>query len=212
MLKLPKKQTKEEKQKQTAQRAIPLKAVHGGLLITPDNKLVKILRISSRNMELMSNFEMNRIFDKYEDFLTGLEFPIQETVVSQPVDLTRYIEHQRQILKNTTNPIKRQLLQTYMDYTDGFTKSQQMIQRQRYIIFSEKISDTTEEAYIEAVKELNERASYIRSGLHDLELSAEDLTNKEIIKYFHTFFDYYSAQQFPIQNEIIPQMITGGKE
>lgn len=161
-------------------------------------------------MELMSNFEMNKIFEKYEDFLTGLEFPLQETIVSQPVDLTRYIEHQKRILSETTNPIKQKLLEKYIDYADSFTKSQQMIQRQRYIIFSTPIKDKTEEAYIEAVKDLDERTFFVTSGLHELELTAESVSNKEIIKYFHTFFDYHSAQLFPIQSEITPQMIIGG--
>lgn len=160
----------------------------------------------------MNNFEMNRIFEIYEEFLTGLEFPIQQTIVSQPVDLTRYIELQKSILKNTENPIKRTLLEKYIDYADSFTKSQQMIQRQRYIIFSAPIKDSTEEAYLEALNTIEENSTFIQSGLHEMELSASDITNQEIIKYFHTFFDYHSAQMFPVQSDIIPQMITGGKE
>ncbi|MFB9324296.1 hypothetical protein ACFF2X_43705, partial [Cryptosporangium minutisporangium] len=85
------KKFKEEAKENTVQKHIPIKAIHAGLLITPDNKLVKILKVSTRNMELMSNFEMNQVFDKYEDFLMGLEYPIQQVIVSQPVDLTKYI-------------------------------------------------------------------------------------------------------------------------
>lgn len=163
-------------------------------------------------MELMNNFEMNRVFEIYEEFLTGLEFPIQQTIVSQPVDLSRYIELQQNILKNTTNPIKRNFLEKYIEYADSFTKSQQMIQRQRYIIFSTPLKDNTKEAFIEAQNAIHENSMFIQSGLHELELTATDATNKEIIKYFHTFFDYHSAQLFPVQSEIIDQIITGGRE
>lgn len=162
-------------------------------------------------MELMSNFEMNSVFEQYQDFLTGLEFPIQQTIVSQPVDLSQYINLQKEMLRNTTNPIKRQLLETYINHAESYTKSNQMIQRQRYIIYGVQIQDGSEDSYIEAVKDLEEKTLYITSGLHELELSAEEINNKEIIKYFHTFFDYHSAQLYPIQNESIPQMITGGK-
>ena len=161
-------------------------------------------------MELMSNFEMNSVFEQYQDFLTGLEFPIQQTMVSQPVDLTNYIHLQKEMLKNTTNPVKRRLLGTYIEHAESYTKSNQMIQRQRYIIFGVPIQDGTEEAYYEAVKDLEEKRLYIQSGLHELELSALEVTNQEIIKYFHTFFDYKNAQLFPIEHECIPQMITGG--
>lgn len=162
-------------------------------------------------MELMSNFEMNHVFEQYQDFLTGLEFPIQQTIVSQPVDLTQYISLQKEMLKNTTNPIKQGLLETYITHAESFTKSQQMIQRQRYIIYGVQIQDGTEEAYMDAIKDLEEKTLYITSGLDELELSAQNVTNKEIIKYFHTFFDYSSAQLLPIENEFIPQMITGGE-
>ncbi|MGE7687327.1 hypothetical protein [Peribacillus simplex] len=159
----------------------------------------------------MSNFEMNHVFEQYQDFLTGLEFPIQQTIVSQPVDLTQYISLQKEMLKNTTNPIRQGLLETYITHAESFTKSQQMIQRQRYIIYGVQIQDGTEEAYMDAIKDLEEKTLYITSGLDELELSAQTLTNKEIIKYFHTFFDYSSAQLLPIENEFIPQMITGGE-
>src|SRR4051794_34742588 len=109
----PKLKTKEQKQKQTAQASIPLKAVSGGLLITTENKLIKLLKITTRNMELMSNFEMNSVFEQYQDFLTGLEFPIQQTIVSQPVDLSSYINLQKDMLKKTENPMKRSLLESY---------------------------------------------------------------------------------------------------
>ena len=158
----------------------------------------------------MSNFEMNSVFEQYQDFLTGLEFPIQQTIVSQPVDLSSYINLQKEMLKNTTNPIKQRLLQTYIEHAEAYTKSNQMIQRQRYMIFSVQIQDGTEESYIESVKDLEEKTLYIQSGLHELELSAIEVTNQEIIKYFHTFFDYKNAQLFPIEHEYIPQMITGG--
>lgn len=208
----PKMKTKEQKQKQTAQNSIPIKAIDGGFLITRNNKIVKILKINSRNLELMSNVEMNNLFESYDDFLTGLEFPIQETSVSQPVDLSKYIDIQREILSKTTNEMKRKMLKGYIEHAENFTKSQKMIQRQRYIAYSVPIKDGTEESYLEAVRDLEERTLYIKAGLHELELTAEETTNKEIVKYFHTFFDYHSAQLFPIENEKIPQMITGGNE
>ncbi|MEH6949120.1 hypothetical protein V7068_19035 [Bacillus sp. JJ634] len=155
---------------------------------------------------------MNRVFEQYQDFLTGLEFPIQQTITSQPVDLSSYIHLQKDILRNTKNPKKRLLLETYIEHAEGFTKSNQMIQRQRYIIYGVPIQDGTEESYMESIKDLEEKTLYITSGLHELELSAHEVSNKEIIKYFHTIFDYHSAQLFPIESEMIPQIITGGKK
>lgn len=204
--------TREEKKRQTAQNAIPIKAIHGGLLVTQNNNLIKILKINSRNLELMSNIEMNSLFETYEDFLSGLEFPIQETSVAQPVDLSKYINTQKEILSNTKSEMKRQMLESYIEHAENYTKSQKMIQRQRYIIYSAPIKGGNEESYLDAVRDLEEKTLYIKSSLHELELTVEETTNREIVKYFHTFFDYHSAQLFPIHDEKIPQMITGGNE
>jgi hypothetical protein len=154
---------------------------------------------------------MNQVFEQYQDFLTGLEFPIQQTIVSQPVDLTQYITLQRKMLRDTDNPIKQRLLETYITHAESFTTSQQMIQRQRYIIYGVQIPNGTEEAYMESIKDLEEKTLYITTGLDELELSTQEVTNKEIIKYFHTMFDYHSAQLFPIESEYVPQMIIGGE-
>jgi hypothetical protein len=211
-----KRKTKEQKQQEEAQKSvqqlIPLKSLRDGKFLTLDNKLVQILRVNSINMELMGNLEANDLFERYEGFLSTLTYPTQQTIVSMPVDLKTYIDQQKQILANTTNPFKRMLLEDYIQYAKDIETSQDIMQRQRFVAFYIKPKNDTEDALFEAELELNERRDEIMTAVSELDLMAEEVTDLEIVRYFHTLFDYTGSQNRPIESTIVPQIIHGGKK
>lgn len=212
----PKKQVeKESKNQQVARKSIqdliPLKEIENGLLITPDNKMVKCLKVSAINLELTSNAECNELFELFEGFLMSLNYPIQMTNVSMPVDLSLYISEQEKLLEMTKNPYKRMLQESYIEYSKGIEVSQDIMQRQRYIIFFEKMKEDSPEMRYETSLEIEEKKDEIVASLSELGLKAEDVTDIELIRYLHTMFDYEGAQNRPIENTFVPQIIEGGK-
>jgi hypothetical protein len=211
-----KRKTKEQKQQEEAQKSvqqlIPLKSLRDGKFLTLDNKLVQILKVNSINMELMGNLEANDLFERYEGFLSTLTYPTQQTIVSMPVDLKSYIDQQKQILADTTNPFKRMLLEDYIQYAKDIETSQDIMQRQRFVAFYIKPKNDSEEALFEAELELNERRDEIMTAVSELDLLAEEVTDLEIVRYFHTLFDYTGSQSRPIESTTVPQIIHGGKK
>lgn len=208
-------QSKQERQQQkeqlSAQSLIPLKFLDNDVFITDDYQAVKILKVSSLNLELMSNFEMNEVLEGYETFLRTLNFSVQTTIVSQPIDLNQYVQQQRKLLERTTNPYKRELLEGYVEYLRSIELSQSMIQRQRYIVFSEQISSVTKEAYNDAIYSLENKHKHIKSGLEEIGLEVKELIDMEIIRYFQTLYNYSASQYRPIQETIIPLFTMGVK-
>lgn len=87
--------TEKEKQEKVAQDLIQVKGLDDGRFITNDNRLVQILKVSAVNTQLMSNNELRILLEKYEAFLKSLIFPIQQEIVSEPVDLKEYIRTQK---------------------------------------------------------------------------------------------------------------------
>jgi type IV secretory pathway VirB4 component len=201
----------EEKAQLSAQELVPIKAIDSGVIITPDNRAVQVIKVSAINLELMSHSELNQVFEEFEAFLKSVTFNMQIEMVSQPVDLKEYIHGQEQQLKKVDNPYRKQLLQGYIDYSKDMENSQQIIQRQRYIVIDEPIKDTTEHGYKQTLHELFEKTDSIKAGLKELDLTAEEVSNVEAIRLFHIFFDYSEAQSSPILGEFVPQIITGGK-
>ena len=207
---------KNEKQDQqskemSVQDLIPLKDIQDGILITPNNKMVQCIKVSAINLELTSNAECNEIFETFEGFLKTLTYHVLFTNVSMPVDLTTYIAEEKQILNETKNPFKRMLLESYIDYSEGIETNQDIMQRQRYVIFAEKMKEDTPEERYETALEIEEKKQEIIDSLSELELEAEGVTDIELIRYLHTMFDYSTAQKRPIESSFVPQIIQGGK-
>lgn len=210
MFKKRNKSTLEEKQKLAAQQLIPIKAIDKGLILTPDNRLVQILKISALNLELMSKTELNLLLEEYEAFLKSFTFPFQQEIVSEPVDLKRYIRQQEEFLEQTKNFHRRSLMKSYIEYTKTMETSRQIMRRQRYIIFDEKISGSTKKEYEEAVHDIEEKKEHVESGLKEMDLSVEPVTNTEIVRFFHIFFNYEGALHQSINpDQLLP--ITVGK-
>lgn len=181
-------------------------------MITPENQIVMCLKVSAINLELTSFAEANELFEIFEGFLMSIDYPIQITNVSMPVDLKSYISDQETKLRETKNPFKKKLLISYIDYAKEIEVSQDIIQRQRYIIISEKMKEDTPESRSEKMLELFERRDEIKASLAEMNLTVEEVNDLEIMRYLHTMFDYNGAQNSPIDNPIIPQFIHGGKK
>ncbi len=201
----------QEKVKKTIQDLIPLKDLEEGVLITPENKMIMSLKVSALNLELASNAECNELFDLFEGFLMSLSFPIQFTNVSMPVDLSSYISEQKRILNQTKNPYRRMLQESYIEFAREIEVSQDIMQRHRFVIFSQMLKEDTPQSRYETRLELEEKKDDIISGLSELDLTAEPVTDLDMIRYLHALFDYTAAQNRPIESSFVPQIIEGGK-
>lgn len=209
-----KKTLQEKKQqsqaKKTIQDLIPLKDLEQGLLITPDLKMVRILKVSGVNLELMSHEELNDLLEAYEGVLMNFTYPVQTINATMPIDLKSYIDKKERKYKKETNPYKRRLQQSYLEYTREIETSQDIKQRQRYLIFAEQMKEDTPKTRYETILDVDEKSKEIIDSLSELDLTAEPITDLEVVRYLHTLFDYQGALHHPIQNTDIPDMITGG--
>lgn len=196
--------------KKSIQDLIPIKDVEDGLLITPDNIMVQVLKVSAINLELASNSECNELFEQLENFLIGLTFPVQVTILSMPINLNSYISEQKKIYHAETNPYKRMLQESYIEYTEDIELSQDIMQRQRYIKFAEQLKENTPEARYDTRLEFDEKKEEIIAALAELELTVEPVRDLEIVRYIHTLFDYEGAQNLPIQDLSISEIVKGG--
>jgi hypothetical protein len=204
--------TRKEKERQSVQDLITIQAIHNGKVITDDNRIIQIIKASSLNLELMSEYEQNIVFEKYGDMLKSMQFDSQIEIVSQPMNLSKFINGQQQMLEKTTNPYRRKLLESSIEYVKKKERSRTIMQRKRYVIFAEKIQESTEEGYERALKKLKEKEETVIKGLADLDLEAEPATETEINQLFQIMFDYESALNRPISVDKVENKTVGGKE
>lgn len=163
-------------------------------------------------MQLMSDEELEEMFEEYEVFLKSLSFPIQQQIISQPVDLKVYIDSQTSLFSKTSNDKRKELLASYIDYSKQIETSNQIMQRKRYIVFSVPVKQQTNKAFEIAKKTAFTNENHIVNGLLSLKLLARPLNNLQLLRLLHVLFDYETAQLSPIQSDTIKEIITGGKE
>jgi hypothetical protein len=157
----------------------------------------------------MGTFKLNQTFKKYAAFLQGVRFPIQETVVSQPVDLSNYVNSQKEVLKGVEGNKRRWLLERYIQYTERFERNQSIIKRQRYLMFSVPIKQDTERDFHNALQQIEDKTAEIERKFQQMELTATLATAHEIIKYLHTLYDYKTAQNLSLKSSEFQPIITG---
>lgn len=181
------------------QNFIPVRTLDAGILVTDDFRLVQLLRISSFNLDLMSHRELNETIEKYEMFLRSISFPIQTTIMSQPVDLGSYVKELRKKL-DCTSSVQQKLLQGYIAYAKGIETSTTMIQRQRFLILQEQIIGTTKQAYEESMILLDQKKKQVKNGLEEIGLQVQEANDVEAARYLHTLFDYNSSLHRPMED------------
>jgi hypothetical protein len=185
---------------------LDIKNVYGGCYETTDNRLVKVLEVSSINLSLMNNAESNQIFNSYRTFTNEMLITkkYQISQIAQPVNLSKhllYIEDETRSQANM-NRAKRELAKSYRKYTEKTQKSRNMVSRKRYIIFDQKIGTDKEKA----LKDIEQKATIVKTSIQNMTMSGEKLTAKELnnddlIKLQYTCLDYDNS--LAIGNRIV---------
>lgn len=181
---------------QSAQDLIPIKSIYSGFIETKDGRLIKVLSVSAVNTHLMSYAEEKEVLEGYESFLRGLRKPIQIARVAEPMDLKEYILQLNTKLKSLDNPYKRDILASYIAYAKMLQEDRDMIRRNRYLIIDESFS--SEDSKEKAIQKLKGRTRDLTLAVEEMlfrhKLIVTELTNDELARYIHMFFDYDTAQ------------------
>jgi hypothetical protein len=191
-----------EKEKRV-QDLIPVKHIYNQMIETIDQRLIKILSVTSINMYLMSFEEEKEILGGYEVFLKSLDKPIQIARVSQTIDLKKYILGLKKEFDSIKNPYKQEMLNSYIYYAKSLQENRDLIRRHCYVIIDQPFTNSKSKERAE--KQIFLRAQDLKRSIegisvrHKLEVAI--LTNEEMRKCLHLFFDYEQAQL-----ESIPDM------
>jgi len=203
-----KKQPQKEK---TVQDLIPIRNIYSEMIETKDNKLIKVLTVSAVNMSLMSHNEQAEVYEGYENFLNTIDKNIQVNRVSTPVNLKDYITDLQTKLKEIDNPYKRKILKSYIWYANNIQEDREMIRRNRYIVIDESFND--EKSKDKAIRKLKVRVEDYKIKIEEMlrspKLEVRELSNLELEKYLHMFFDYENAQILAMEEEVNTAYVIG---
>lgn len=204
------KKQQEKSPQQSVQDCIPVRGIYHEMIETTDRRLIKVLAVTAVNTHLMSYAEEREVLEGYESFLKTLDKPVQIARVAEPIDLKNYIFQLRKRYREEQNPYKKMMMKSYIDYAKQLQSDRKMIRRNRYIIIDEKFSSLADKE--KAIERLKARVNDLKLGIEEMlyqqKLEAYVLSNNELKRYLHMFFDYENAQIYQIEdNQQYPYMI-----
>lgn len=202
---------KQEVQEKLVQDLIPVRNIYSELIETTDNRVVKILHVSSVNTTLMSYNQQAAVLSQYESFLKSLKRPIQISRISEPINLKSYIFDLQENHKTITNPHKKLMMGSYIEFAKKIQESRDMTRRSCYVTIFESFTD--ESSKEKAIQNLEVYAKDIKLKLEEMlyenKLEARELSNEELKKMLHLYMDYENAQINNIGDDLDLPYIIG---
>ena len=85
--------------KATTQDFIEIKEIADDLVLLKDGSCVMIMETSAINFSLLSEEEQDALIYQYQNFLNGLDFPVQFVIHSRKLDVSDYLNDLKEALK-----------------------------------------------------------------------------------------------------------------
>ena len=213
----------EKLQAQATQQLVDIEAIREGVVILKSGEMRAILMCSSVNLALKSQDEQDALIFQYQNFLNGLDFPVEFVVHSRKLNIADYINDLRELLKTQENELLRIQTEEYIDFIQNFVAMQNIMSKNFYVVvpyhiaeggrgtfadrlFSKKTESfvkMTDEEFLKHKNQLWQRVENILSGMRAFGVRSMPLSNTELVE---LFFDLYNpgetGKRFLLSGEI----------
>lgn len=167
-------------------------------VVLKDGFLIGGLRVTGVNLDLLSEFEQQQLFDNYEAFLvSNVNEQIQIISKTEPVDFSLYLKMlKKRFLIEKDNTV-RNLLASYILFYQEQSFMEQMTTKKHYVIARAKMKGDTLKELKRAQNELQQKIDNMKLGLQaSLEsvysVYIEQLDGRDFLNLLHQFLDFES--------------------
>lgn len=210
-------------QAQSTQQLVDVEAIREGVVILKSGEMRAISMCSSVNLALKSQDEQDALVFQYQNFLNGLDFPVQFVIHSRKLDVSHYIGELRETLKTQDNELLRIQTEEYIEFIQSFVSMQNIMSKNFYAVISYHIAEgskqnlgdklfgrktgsfvkMSDEEFQKYKNQLWQRVENVVSGMRSFGVRAMPLNNTELIE---LFFDLYNpgetGKQFLLSENI----------
>lgn len=197
-------------QAQSTQQLVDIEAIREGVVVLKSGTMRAVLMCSSVNLALKSQDEQDALIFQYQNFLNGLDFPIQFSIHSRKLDITDYISDLKETLKAQDNELLRIQTEEYIDFIQSFVGMQNIMSKTFAVIIPYSIGEDakqsigdrlfggkksssfvhmSDEEFLKYKNQLWQRVENVVSGLRAFGVRALPLDNSELVE---LFFDLYN--------------------
>ncbi|MCI0767292.1 hypothetical protein [Bacillus sp. TL12] len=207
-----KKWKEKRKQKQQAKRTqdlIPIKTLYHQAILTKNQNLIAGIRVGTMNLELMGEEEKIELLEDFGAIVSSIPCKFQIEVLAEPVDLSDYVEDQKQKIEEESNANRQLLRRGYVSYLETSSQVQNTLKKAHYLLLSAEVRED-EGSIRDGLETLLERTEMIRENLTDLSedgLECHILNANEIVQMLQVHFNNYQARINRFK-EVSPPYIT----
>lgn len=215
-MKLNKKQTESDymvetlvkKGQRTIQDISLIEGIYKDYVLMKNGFLVSILQVSGINLDLLAEYEQNRLFEDYGSFLMSqVQDQLQTVSMTVPVDFRSYdLGWKKRYLQELEdkerpkNDYKRKLIASYIDHFQGIRLNDEMSTKQHFIVVREKMKKRTfqdlERAEVILTKKVQEITASLRSTFETYDITVNTLFEREILTLLYRYFDFEMSKLY----------------
>ena len=179
----------------SAQKQIDIENINEGVIKISKEEYRLVLKTGSINFELKNEQEQDAIIDIYENFLNGLNFPIQILIRTRELNIKEYLEELDNLEKNEDEDIYKLQIQNYSKYIEELVRDNKIISRNFYIV----VGITSKEKDQSLIRDqLLIKSDLVSKNLSKIGITTKQLDSLEIIDLFYSFYSPNNSRNQPI--------------
>ena len=207
----------------TTQKFLEIDQIREGVIVLKNKALRGVLMVSSLNFALKSEEEQKAILYQFQNFLNSLDFSCQIVVQSRRLNITGYIEKQKELEEKQENELLKIQTKGYREFVENMVAAGVIMTKNFYVVVPftlleaqgispvkllrmPKIPTLTEEEFKRCKTQLWQRMEFLALGLRRCGLHAVPLTTEELIELFWSLHHPQEAEvgYYP---EIPPELV-----
>lgn len=192
--------------------------IRDNTVILKDGGLRQIIMVGGVNFSLKSESEQNLMTQGYQNFLNGVDFPLQIVIHSRKVNVDKYIEQLAKRREEEESALLQSQIDEYVEFVKGFVQKNAIMEKVFLVVvpfyptsilptqksvkgffpfFGKKESKeevardeaALEQIFHENLAQLAQRVSQVVSGLFSIGLEASVLKDDALIELFYNFYN-----------------------
>jgi type IV secretory pathway VirB4 component len=210
---------------------VNIKEIRDNTVIMKDGGMRQIVMVGGVNFALKSDTEQTIITQGYQNFLNGIDFPLQVVIHSRKVNIEKYTDELSARKEVEESALLQNQIDEYVEFVKGFVQKNAIMEKTFLAVVpffptsiagaakaasgflpflgkkkqskeaETKSAEENERTFQENLAQLNQRTGEVMNGLVSIGLEATVLTNDALIELFYNF---YNPQTIERKNITLP--------
>ena len=189
---------------------LPIKNIIGGVVITKDQRFVKILEILPVNIYLKSPADRHSIITAFAAYLKIAPDSLQFLALTLPADTSEYVQQMEEYAKNEDNDYCREMIEDNIREI-GLGIASEALRHRFFLVFQyEARMHARRNTVRHLIERLNEEADTARRYLDicELEVLEPRYTDDHVLKLLYEILNKHTSRRVPLPEGVFDMTTT----